>query len=153
MGMGIAVTFVLTMASAAAYMAYDFILVPLNATFLHVIVFILLIAVLVQFVEMFLKKSMPSLYNSLGVYLPLITTNCAILGAVLLNLQEDFTFASSVVHGIGAGVGYTIAIVMFAGIRVRMERNNIPKVFQGFPIALISAGLMSMAFLGFTGLI
>ena len=152
-GMGIAVVFVLTLSSAASYMAYTFILVPLGLEYLHVIVFILVIAALVQFSEMFIKKASPSLYSSLGAYLPLIATNCAIMGAVLLNMQENYGFGASVVNAVGAGVGYLLAIVLFAGIRERLERCNIPKSFQGFPIALVSAGLMSIAFLGFAGLI
>lgn len=152
-GMSLAVVFVLTLSSAVSYVAYEFILVPLGIEYLNIIAFILIIASLVQFVEMFLKKASPALYDSLGIYLPLITTNCIIVGAVLINMQQQYNFASSVVHALGAGVGYMIAIVVFAGIRERLQRSNVPKSFQGFPIALVSAGLMSMAFLGFAGLL
>ncbi len=168
LGMGIAVIFVMTLASAVTYIVYKGILLPsvnaylnvngvklsLNIEYLYNIAFILIIAALVQFVEMFIKKSSPSLYSALGVYLPLITTNCAVLGVTVINKNTpnaDFIFA--VINGVGAAIGFTIVIVLFAGIRERLERNNIPACFRGFPIALVTAGLMSIAFLGFQGLI
>ncbi len=153
LGMGIAVTFVMVLACAASYMAYNFILVPLGLQYLYNIAFILIIASLVQLVEMFIKKSSPSLYNALGIFLPLITTNCAVLGVAVINMNANYNFLESVINGFGAAVGFTIAIVLFAGIRERVEANNIPKYFEGFPIVLITAGLMAMAFLGFSGLI
>ncbi len=153
LGMGIAVTFVMALASAATYIIYNFILVKLGIEYLYNIAFILVIASLVQLVEMFIKKSSPTLYQALGVYLPLITTNCAVLGVTVLSKDRGYDFISSVVYGVGAAIGFTIAIVLFAGIRERLEANNIPKIFQGFPIALFTAALMSIAFLGFTGLI
>lgn len=154
LGMGIAVTFVMTLASAVTFVAYNFLLVPLKLEFLYNIAFILIIAALVQLVEMYMKKSSPTLYQALGIYLPLITTNCAVLGVTVLN-KENYTtdFLTSVVHGAGAAIGFLLAIVLFAGIRERLDRNNVPTAFLGFPIALITAGLMSIAFLGFTGLI
>ena len=152
-GMGIAVTFVMTLASAATWLVYNFILVKLGLEYLYNIAFILIIASLVQFVEMFIKKSSPTLYKSLGVYLPLITTNCAVLGVTVLNMQEEYGFIESIVNGIGAALGFSLAIVLFAGIRERLERNNILPALQGFPIALITAGLMAIAFLGFSGLL
>jgi len=151
--MGLAVVFVLTLSSAVTHMIYTQVLVRTGLEYLHIIAFILIIAALVQAVEIFLKRVSPTLYSSLGVYLPLITTNCAIIGAVLINMNEGFTFFESVIHATGAGIGYLIAIVLFAGIRERIERCDVPKAFRGFPIALISAGLMSIAFLGFAGLI
>ena len=152
-GMGVAVTFVMTLASAATWLVYNFILVKLGLEYLYNIAFILIIASLVQFVEMFIKKSSPTLYQSLGVYLPLITTNCAVLGVTVLNMQEEYGFIESIVNGIGAALGFSLAIVLFAGIRERLERNNILPALQGFPIALITAGLMAIAFLGFSGLL
>lgn len=152
-GMGIAVTFVIALASAVTYMVYTFILVPAGFEYLYNIAFILIIAALVQVVEMFIKKSSPSLYSALGIYLPLITTNCAVLGVAVLNMTEGFDFIGSLVNGVGAALGFTLAIVLFAGIRERLERNDIPKAFLGFPIALLTAGLMSIAFLGFQNLI
>ncbi len=153
LGMGIAVTFVMVLASAVTYMIYNFILVRFHIEFLYNIAFILIIASLVQLVEMFIKKSSPSLYNALGIFLPLITTNCAVLGVTVLNMQNNYNFLKSVINGFGAAIGFTIAIVLFAGIRERLEANNIPLYFKGFPITLITAGLMAMAFLGFSGLI
>ena len=150
-GMGIAVTFVMALASAATYLVYHYLLVP-DFVYLYNIAFILVIATLVQFVEMFLKKSSPSLYQALGVYLPLITTNCAVLGVTVLNVTENYNLLDSVVNGIGGALGFTVAIVLFAGIRERLEHNEILKSFRGFPIALLTAGLMSIAFLGFQGL-
>ncbi len=152
-GMGIAVTFVMALASAATYIVYNYILFPLEITYLYNIAFILIIAALVQLVEMFMKKSSPTLYQALGVYLPLITTNCAVLGVTVINMNEGYNFIYAVVNGICAAIGFLIAIVLFAGIRERLERNNILPHFMGFPIALITAGLMSIAFLGFTGII
>lgn len=152
-GMGAAVIFVITIASAVASLIYDFVLVPFNMEYLQTIVFILVIAALVQFVEMFLKKNMVSLYQSLGVYLPLITTNCAVLGVALTNVQKEYGFVTSVVNGIGTAIGFTIAIVLLAGVRERTEHNDVPFTFQGSPIVLITSGLMSIAFFGFSGLI
>ncbi|MDR2650284.1 MAG: electron transport complex subunit RsxA [Clostridiales bacterium] len=152
-GMGLAVTFVMALASGVTYIVNAFILIPLNLDYLYNIAFILIIAALVQLVEMFIKKSSPSLYQALGIYLPLITTNCAVLGVTVINRANNYNFIVSVVHGVGAALGFTLAIVLFASIRERIERNHIPKAFQGFPIALITAGLMSIAFLGFTGMI
>lgn len=153
LGMGIAVTFVMTIASAFAYIVYNMILVPLGLSYLETIAFILVIASLVQFVEMVIKKSSPALHQALGIYLPLITTNCAVLGVALLNVQENYNFIEAVVNGFGSAVGFTLAIVLYAGIRERLELAPISKVLEGFPIALIGAGLMSIAFLGFQGLI
>ncbi len=152
-GMGGAVIFVITIASAVTSLIYTFILEKLNITYLQTIVFILVIAALVQFVEMFLKKMMPSLYQALGVYLPLITTNCAVLGVALINVQKSYDFVSSVVNGFGTAVGFTISIVIMAGIREKIEYNDVPESFKGTPIVLITAGLMAMAFFGFSGLI
>lgn len=153
LGMGIAVTFVMVLASAATYITYTFILAKFNVTYLYNIAFILIIASLVQLVEMFIKKSSPSLYNALGIFLPLITTNCAVLGVTVINMDKSYNFLQAIINGLGAAVGFTIAIVLFAGIRERLDRNTIPVYFKGFPIALITAGLMAMAFLGFSGLI
>ena len=152
-GMGAAVIFVITIASAVASLIYDHILVRFGMEYLQTIVFILVIAALVQFVEMFLKKNMVSLYQSLGVYLPLITTNCAVLGVALTNVQKTYNFVESVVNGVGIAVGFTIAIVLLAGVRERIEYNDVPYNFQGSPMTLITAGLMSIAFFGFSGLI
>lgn len=157
-GMGAAVIFVITIASVVTSLIYIYILSPtgllgLDLTFLSTIVFILVIAALVQFVEMFLKKSMPYLYEALGVYLPLITTNCAVLGVALTNVQKEYNFVTSVVNGFGTAVGFTIAIVILAGVRERIEGNDVPYNFQGTPIVLITAGLMAIAFFGFSGLI
>lgn len=152
-GMGMAVTFVMTMASIISYMVYQWILVPLGMEFLSTIAFILVIASLVQLVEIVIQKVSPSLYQALGIYLPLITTNCAVLGVAVLNKDLEYGLISSVVHGFGAAVGFTLAIVLFASIRERLEHNNILPAFKGFPLALITAGLMAVAFLGFQGLI
>ena len=152
-GMGGAVIFVITIASFFTSLIYKFILVPLNISYLQTIVFILVIAAFVQFVEVFLKKSMPSLYNALGVYLPLITTNCAVLGVALTNVQKEYGILTGVVNGIGTSVGFAIAIVIMAGIREKIEYNDISESFQGTPIVLITAALMSIAFFGFSGLI
>ena len=152
-GMGMAVTFVMGLASAVTYLINNFILVPLGLEFMQTVAFILVIATLVQFVEMFLMKSMPALYQALGVFLPLITTNCAVLGVALLNIQNSYNFIESVVYGITGGIGFTLAIVLFASIRERLTASaDCPKCFEGFPIALISASLMAMAFLGFSGM-
>lgn len=152
-GMGGAVIFVITIASLCTSVVYEFILQPLNIEYLQTIVFILVIAALVQFVEMFLKKSMPSLYQALGVYLPLITTNCAVLGVALNNVQYEYNILSSVVNGFATAVGFTIAIVIMAGIREKTEHNDVPESFKGTPIVLLTAALMSIAFFGFSGLI
>jgi len=152
-GMGAAVIFVMTLASAVTYFIYELILVKLGIEYLYNIAFILVIAALVQLVEMFLKKSSPSLYQALGVYLPLITTNCAVLGVAVTNMQRGYNFLQSVLNGFGGAVGFALAIILFAGVRERIEHNNLPKAFEGFPIALVAAGLMSIAFLGFQGLI
>ena len=150
-GMGLAVTFVMGLASAICWLV-NLLLVQLGLAFLQTIAYILVIAALVQFIEMFLKKSMPSLYTALGVYLPLITTNCAVLGVVLLNVQNDYTFIASVVYGITGGLGFLLAIYLFSTVRERLEFADYPKAFEGFPIALITAGLMALAFMGFSGL-
>ena len=152
-GMGAAVVFVITLASAITSVLYTFILLPLDVVYLQTIVFILVIAALVQFVEMVLKKMMPSLHSALGVYLPLITTNCAVLGVALTNVQKEYSIIEGVVNGIGTSVGFLIAIVIMAGIREKMEYNDISESFQGTPIVLITACLMAIAFCGFSGLI
>ena len=151
-GMGIAVTFVMGLASAITWLVNKFILVPLDLSYMQTVAFILVIAALVQFIEMFLQKAMPSLYTALGVYLPLITTNCAVLGVALLNIQNNYNFISSVVYGITGGLGFLLAIVLFASIRERLVFAEYPKAFEGFPIALVTAGLMALAFMGFSGL-
>ena len=152
-GMGGAVIFVITLASLVASLLYDFILEPLGFDYLKTIVFILVIAALVQIVEMFLKKFVKSLYNALGVYLPLITTNCAVLGVAINNAQDGYNLIESVVNGFATGVGYLIAIVLLAGIREKMEYNDIPESFKGMPIVLLTSTLMAIAFFGFSGLI
>ena len=152
-GMGAAVIFVITLASIATNLVYALVLVPMHLEYLQTIAFILVIAALVQFVEMFLKKSMPSLYSALGVFLPLITTNCAVLGSALTNVQKGYNFIFSVANGLGTAVGFTIAIVLLASIRESIEDNDIPYNFQGSPIVLITSGLMAIAFMGFSGLI
>ena len=159
LGMGLAVTFVMGLASAVCWIINEYLLVnpaiygdgP-NLAFMQTIAFILVIAALVQFVEMFLKKNVPSLYQALGIYLPLITTNCAVLGVVLLNVQNNYNFISSVVYGITGGLGFLLAIVLFASIRERLVFADYPKCWDGFPIALVTAGLMALAFMGFSGL-
>jgi electron transport complex protein RnfA len=153
LGMGFAVTFVMALASVISYLVHYFILVPLEIEYLQTIAFILVIAALVQLVEMALQKLVPSLYQALGVYLPLITTNCAVLGVAILNITENYNLLQTLVNGIGGALGFTLAIVLFAGIRERLELANIPEPLKGFPIALISAGLMAIAFLGFQGLV
>ena len=151
-GMGIAVTFVMGLASAITWVVNEFILVRFGLMYMQTVAFILVIASLVQFIEMFLQKSMPSLYTALGVYLPLITTNCAVLGVALLNIQSGYGFISSVVYGVTGGIGFLLAIVLFASIRERLVFADYPKSFEGFPIALVTAGLMALAFMGFSGL-
>ena len=151
-GMGIAVTFVMGLASAVCFFVNNYVLMPLGLGYMQTVAFILVIASLVQFIEMFLQKSMPSLYTALGVYLPLITTNCAVLGVVLLNVQSNYNFIESVVYGITGGLGFLLAIVLFASIRERLVFADYPKAFEGFPIALVTAGLMALAFMGFSGL-
>ena len=150
-GMGLAVTFVMGLASALCYVV-NIVLVKLGLDYMQTLAFILVIASLVQLVEMFLKKTIPSLYSALGVYLPLITTNCAVLGVVLLNVQNSYNFIESVVYGITGGLGFLLAIVLFASIRERLVFADYPKCWDGFPIALVTAGLMALAFLGFSGL-
>lgn len=152
-GMGMAVTFVMGLASAVTYLINNFILVPLGLEFMQTVAFILVIATLVQFVEMFLMKSMPALYQALGVFLPLITTNCAVLGVALQNVQNSYNFIESVVYGITGGIGFTLAIVLFASIRERLDATSkCPKCFEGFPISLVAAALLAMSFMGFSGL-
>lgn len=161
LGMGMAVTFVMTLASIMTWLCQKFILVPLNIEYMQTIAFIVIIAALVQFVEMFLQKSIPSLYSALGIYLPLITTNCAVLGVALLNVRTasiinptagSYTLIETIVNGFSAGIGFMLAIVLFAGVRERLESSDIPKSLQGMPIALISASLLAIAFLGFAGM-
>ena len=152
LGMGMAVTFVMAMASAACWAVNAFMLIPLQLQYMQTISFILVIAVLVQVVEMFLKKFVPALYKALGVYLPLITTDCAVLDVVLVNVQEHYDFLQSVVNGACGGLGFTLSIVLFASIRERVDKTDCPEAFKGFPISLISAGLMALAFMGFSGL-
>ena len=152
-GMGGAVIGVITISSALCSLIYDYILTPLDLTYLNTIVFILVIAALVQFVEMFLKKSIPYLYSALGIYLPLITTNCAVLGVVLLNVQNKYNFIESTVYGITGGLGFLLAIYLFSTIRERVQFADYPKCFEGFPIALITAGLIALAFMGFSGVV
>ena len=152
LGMGMAVTFVMALASAACWLVNEFLLMPLNLGYMQTVAFILVIASIVQVVEMFLKKAVPALYKALGVFLPLITTNCAVLGVVLVNVQEGYGFLLSVINGAAGGLGFTLAIVLFASIRERVDKANPPACFQGFPIALITAGLLALAFMGFSGL-
>ena len=151
-GMGLAVIFVMGLASAICWIVNEYILVPLGLAFLNTLAFILVIASLVQFVEMFLKKSVPSLYSALGIYLPLITTNCAVLGVVLLNVQNNYNFIESVVYGVTGGLGFMLAIVLFASVRERIQCSDYPECFEGFPICLVSAGLVALAFMGFSGM-
>ncbi len=152
-GMGMAVTFVMTLAGILTYFVQKYILVKLGIEYLQVVAFILVIASLVQFVEIVLQKMSPTLYQALGVFLPLITTNCAVLGLALLNIQYEFNLMQTITHSVGAAVGFSLAIVLFAGIREKLEIANVPVPFKGFPIALITASLMSIAFLGFSGLV
>ena len=150
--LGGAVIFVITIASAVASLLYDYVLAPLGLDYMKTIVFILVIAALVQIVEMFLKKKSPAIYKALGIYLPLITTNCAVLGVALTNVQDGYNFAQSVLSGFGTAVGYTLAIILLASIRTRIREEDIPAPLRGAPIVLISAALMSIAFMGFSGL-
>lgn len=152
LGMGMAVTFVMTLSSAATWTVYHHLLVPFGLEYLKTIAFILLIATLVQFIEMFLRKFIPALYGALGIYLPLITTNCAVLGSALVNIEEGYSFIESLVFGFSAALGFTLAIVVFAGVRERLNFADPPKSFRGFPILLISASLAAMAFSGFSGM-
>jgi Na+-translocating ferredoxin:NAD+ oxidoreductase subunit A len=152
-GMGMAVTFVMSLASIITFVVQNYILDPLGLQYMQTIMFILVIASLVQFVEMVIQKTSPALYQSLGVFLPLITTNCAVLGLTILNIQENYNIVETIVHAIGAAVGFSLAIVLFAAIREKLEIANVPQPFKGFPIALLTAGLMSLAFLGFSGLV
>ena len=151
-GMGIAVVFVMGLASAICWVIDTYVLIPLGMAFLETLAFILVIASLVQLVEMFLKKMVPSLYSALGIYLPLITTNCAVLGVVLLNVQNNYNFIESVVYGITGGLGFMLAIVLFASVRERVEFAEYPECFEGFPICLVSAALLALAFMGFSGM-
>ena len=151
-GMGLAVTFVMGLASAICWVVDTYILVPLSLGFLETLAFILIIAGLVQFVEMFLKKSIPSLYSALGIYLPLITTNCAVLGVVLLNVQYHVNFIQSTLYGVFGGLGFLLAIVLFASVRERIDFADYPESFEGFPICLVSAALLALAFMGFSGM-
>ncbi len=152
LGMGMAVTFVMALASAACWAVDSLILQPLDLGYMQTVAFILVIAAIVQVVEMFLKKSVPALYKALGVYLPLITTNCAVLGVALVNVQEGYDFLQSVINGAAGGIGFTVAIVLFASIRERVDKTDCPKAFKGVPITLIAAGLLALAFMGFSGL-
>ena len=151
-GMGMAVTFVMALSSAATWAVYYYILAPYNLEYLRTIAFILVIAALVQFIEMFMKKSIPALYQALGIFLPLITTNCAVLGAAVLNIEKNYNFINSVLFGTFSALGFTLAIIIFAGVRERINFAEPPKIFEGVPIALISAGLLAMAFAGFQGI-
>ena len=152
LGMGMAVTFVMALASAACWAVDYFILQPLGLGYMQTVAFILVIASIVQVVEMFLKKSIPALYKALGIFLPLITTNCAVLGVALVNVQEGYDFLQSVINGAAGGLGFTLAIVLFASVRERVDKADCPEAFKGYPIALISAGLIALAFMGFSGL-
>ncbi len=151
-GMSVAVIFVMTLASAICWIINTYLLIPLNLAFMQTVAYILVIAVLVQFVEMFLKKAIPSLYSAMGIFLPLITTNCAVLGVVLLNTQNSYNFLESVVYGFTGGVGFTLAIVLFASVRERLEFADYPKAFEGFAICLVAAALFALAFMGFSGM-
>ena len=151
-GMGMAVTFVMAIASAATWAVNEYLLLPFNLGYMQTVSFILVIASIVQFVEMFLKKFVPALYQALGIFLPLITTNCAVLGVALVNVQKGYDFLQSVINGAAGGIGFTVAIVLFASIRERVDKTDCPESFKGFPIALIAAGLMALAFMGFSGL-
>jgi len=151
-GMGMAVTFVMAIASAATWAVNEYLLLPFNLGYMQTVSFILVIASIVQFVEMFLKKFVPALYQALGIFLPLITTNCAVLGVALVNVQKGYDFIQSVINGAAGGIGFTVAIVLFASIRERVDKTDCPESFKGFPIALIAAGLMALAFMGFSGL-
>lgn len=152
-GMGVAVTFVMGLASAVCFVVNKYILIPLDLAYMQTVAFILVIASLVQFIEMFLQKAMPALYTALGVYLPLITTNCTILGVTILNIDNGYNFIESVVCAAGAGLGFLLAMVLFSGVRARIEDNDAPRSFQGLPITLIAAALVSVAFFGFSGVV
>ncbi len=151
-GMSFAVIFVMTLSSAVTWIVYHYLLVPFGLEYLQTVAFILIIASLVQFIEMFLKKNIPALYSSLGIFLPLITTNCAVLGAALLNISNGYTFIQSVIYGFSAAVGFMLAVLIFAGVREKLRYSDVPKSFQGMPIALITAGLIAMVFSGFSGI-
>lgn len=153
LGMGCAVTAVMVGATAVTYPLYQLFLVPMKLEYLNTILFILIIALFVQLIEMFLKKYVPSLYKALGVYLPLITTNCAVLGVTLLNIESDYSFLESIVNALGAGAGFLVAMLIFSGVRSRLERCNVPKAFSGMPITLVAASIVSLSFLGFGGLV
>ena len=152
-GMGLAVVFVMGLASAICWVIYTYILIPLNLAFLKTLAFILVIAALVQFVEMFLKKSVPSLYSALGIYLPLITTNCAVLGVCVLNIDNEYNFLQSILNSFGSGVGFTVAMFLFAGVRSRIETNDYPEAFKGIASTLVAASITSLCFLGFSGML
>ena len=152
LGMGLAVTFVITLSSAATWVIYTYVLLPLQLAYLKTVAFILIIAALVQLIEMFLRRYIPALYQALGIYLPLITTNCAVLGVALLNIQKEYTFVYSVAYGFASAIGYLFAIVLFAGVRIRLRLADPPKAFAGLPLVLITAGLIAMAFSGFSGI-
>ena len=152
LGMGMAVTFVMALASAACWLVNEFLLIPLGLSYMQTVAFILVIASIVQVVEMFLKKAVPALYKALGVFLPLITTNCAVLGVVLVNVQNGYNFLISVINGAAGGLGFTLAIVLFASVRERVDKADCPECFKGYPLALIAAGLLALAFMGFSGL-
>ncbi len=152
LGMGMAVTFVMAIACAACWAVNSLVLIPLELQYMQTVAFILVIAAIVQVVEMFLKKAVPALYKALGIYLPLITTNCAVLGAALVNVQNGYDFLQSVLFGAAGGLGFTLAIVLFASVRERVEKADCPACFKGFPITLIAAGLLALAFMGFSGM-
>ena len=152
LGMGLAVTFVITLSSAATWVIYPYVLLPLQLAYLKTVAFILIIAALVQLIEMFLRRYIPALYQALGIYLPLITTNCAVLGVALLNIQKEYTFVYSVAYGFASAIGFLFAIVLFAGVRMRLRLADPPKAFAGLPLVLITAGLIAMAFSGFSGI-
>lgn len=152
LGMGLAVTFVITLSSAATWVIYTYVLLPLQLAYLKTVAFILIIAALVQLIEMFLRRYIPALYQALGIYLPLITTNCAVLGVALLNIQKEYTFVYSVAYGFVSAIGFLFAIVLFAGVRMRLRLADPPKAFAGLPLVLITAGLIAMAFSGFSGI-
>lgn len=152
LGMGLAVTFVITLSSAATWVIYTYVLLPLQLAYLKTVAFILIIAALVQLIEMFLRRYIPALYQALGIYLPLITTNCAVLGVALLNIQKEYTFVDSVAYGFASAIGFLFAIVLFAGVRMRLRLADPPKAFAGLPLVLITAGLIAMAFSGFSGI-
>lgn len=153
LGMGLAVTFVMAGATAVTYPLYYAFLVPMGLTYLNTILFILIIALFVQLLEMFLKRYIPALYKSLGVYLPLITTNCAVLGVTLLNLENSYSFGESIVNAVGGGLGFMMAMLIFSGVRGRLERCKVPKAFEGMPITLVAASIVSLSFLGFGGIV